>query len=301
MVVRIEGSAAEIDDRLKRAGVHLTAAGGTSHKGPDRARSLAAPSSCSSTSCGASTAPTRAAATSSRSTCPPKGSRVILGPGEDAGVVRLGRGGRGLLRAGGRPREPQSSLADPARRGRGHRHRRHRAGRLLHGGGRGRRDGRAALRRPRRGHGPRASRRSSRAWCRGIWEYGNALGVPNVGGDVFFDKGYDENCLVNVIALGVAREEEIIRSRVPRAAAERALRPPLVGKPTDMSGLGGATMASRILDVGGESGFSTVQIHDPFLKRVLDRGDQERARIPARRRAWRSATRTWAPAASRAR
>jgi phosphoribosylformylglycinamidine synthase len=104
---------------------------------------------------------------------------------------------------------------------------------------------------------------------RGIWEYGNALGVPNVGGDVFFDKGYDENCLVNVVALGVAREEDIIRSRVPAAARREPYDLIIVGKPTDMSGLGGATMASRILDVGGESDFSTVQLHDPFLKRVL--------------------------------
>ena len=104
---------------------------------------------------------------------------------------------------------------------------------------------------------------------RGIWEYGNALGVPNVGGDVYFDARYDDNCLVNVVALGVAREEEIIRSRVPAEAGTEPYVLILVGKPTDMSGLGGATMASRILDGEVEGNVGAVQIHDPFLKRML--------------------------------
>jgi phosphoribosylformylglycinamidine synthase II len=104
---------------------------------------------------------------------------------------------------------------------------------------------------------------------RGIWEYGNALGVPNVGGDVYFDSRYDDNCLVNVVALGVAREDEIIRSRVPAEASTEPYVFVLVGKPTDMSGLGGATMASRILDGEVEGNVGAVQIHDPFLKRML--------------------------------
>jgi phosphoribosylformylglycinamidine synthase II len=103
----------------------------------------------------------------------------------------------------------------------------------------------------------------------GIWEYGNALGVPNVGGDVYFDSRYDDNCLVNVVALGVAREEEIIRSRVPAEAGREPYVLILVGKPTDMSGLGGATMASRILDGEVEGNVGAVQIYDPFLKRML--------------------------------
>ncbi len=104
---------------------------------------------------------------------------------------------------------------------------------------------------------------------RGIWEYGNALGVPNVGGDVYFDSAYDDNCLVNVVALGVAKESEIIRSRVPPEAAGEPYVLVLVGKPTDRSGLGGATMASKILEDEVTAGVGAVQIHDPFLKRVL--------------------------------
>jgi len=119
--------------------------------------------------------------------------------------------------------------------------------------------------------GPKAEnvREIAAGVVRGIWEYGNALGVPNVGGDVFFDRRYDDNCLVNVIALGVAREQDIIRSRVPEDARSEPYDLIIVGKPTDRSGLGGATMASRILDEGGTADIGAVQIHDPFLKRML--------------------------------
>jgi phosphoribosylformylglycinamidine synthase len=114
---------------------------------------------------------------------------------------------------------------------------------------------------------------------RGIWEYGNALGVPNVGGDVYFDSRYDDNCLVNVVALGVAREEEIIRSCVPPEGAREPYVLVLVGKPTDMSGLGGATMASRILDGEVEGNVGAVQIHDPFLKRMLTEANKAALRM----------------------
>jgi phosphoribosylformylglycinamidine synthase len=69
--------------------------------------------------------------------------------------------------------------------------------------------------------GPRASsvREIVRGVVDGIWQYGNPLGVPNLGGDVFFSDRYDENCLVNVVALGLVREDRVVRSRVPEAAA----------------------------------------------------------------------------------
>ena len=104
----------------------------------------------------------------------------------------------------------------------------------------------------------------------GIWQYGNALGVPNLGGDVYFDECYDENCLVNVVALGVVEEDAVIRSRVPEEAAGEPYDVVLVGKPTDPSGFGGATFASRILDE--EKALDdkyAVQVPDPFLKRML--------------------------------
>jgi phosphoribosylformylglycinamidine synthase len=104
----------------------------------------------------------------------------------------------------------------------------------------------------------------------GIWHYANALGVPNLGGDVLFDRGYDDNCLVNVVAVGVVRERDIVRSRVPAEARREPYVFVLVGKPTDASGFGGASFASAVLDEGQEEeNKGAVQVPDPFLKRVL--------------------------------
>ena len=102
----------------------------------------------------------------------------------------------------------------------------------------------------------------------GIWQYGNALGVPNLGGDVAFDRSFDDNCLVNVVAVGLVREDEIIHSRVPEGGEGFALI--LVGKATDWSGFGGAVFASDTLDEADEEvNKGAVQIPDPFLKNVL--------------------------------
>ncbi len=104
----------------------------------------------------------------------------------------------------------------------------------------------------------------------GIWQYANALGVPNVGGDVFFDAGYDDNCLVNVVALGLVRESRIIHSAVPQEAHDEPYDLILVGKPTDDSGFGGAAFSSMTLDEEDEaSNRGAVQVPDPFLKNVL--------------------------------
>ena len=103
---------------------------------------------------------------------------------------------------------------------------------------------------------------------RGIWQYGNALGVPNLGGDVVFHPGFDDNCLVNVIAIGLVAEDEIIHSCVPKNSVGYDLI--LAGKPTDSSGFGGASFASDTLD--GEQAVenkAAVQVPDPFLKNVL--------------------------------
>ncbi|NUQ01241.1 MAG: phosphoribosylformylglycinamidine synthase subunit PurL, partial [Armatimonadetes bacterium] len=104
----------------------------------------------------------------------------------------------------------------------------------------------------------------------GIWQYANALGVPNLGGDVFFDAGYDDNCLVNVVALGMVRESRIIHSRVPAEAHDEPYDLVLVGKPTDDSGFGGAAFSSMTLDEEDEAtNRGAVQVPDPFLKNVL--------------------------------
>lgn len=114
----------------------------------------------------------------------------------------------------------------------------------------------------------------------GIWQYGNALGVANLGGDVYFDESYDENCLVNVVAVGVVKENEIVRSAVPREAETEEYDLILVGKPTDASGFGGASFASDVLDSQewAESR-SAVQVPDPFLKRILAEANKSMLRL----------------------
>lgn len=99
----------------------------------------------------------------------------------------------------------------------------------------------------------------------GIASYGNALGVPNLGGDTVFDGAFDRNVLVNAIAIGLAPAEGVIRSRVPEGPGPWQFV--LVGKPTDESGFGGASFASG--ELGGDQR-GAVQLPDPFLKRVLN-------------------------------
>lgn len=102
----------------------------------------------------------------------------------------------------------------------------------------------------------------------GITRYGNALGIPNVGGETVYHPNFDDNCLVNVVALGILREDEIIHSRVPEGCAGYDVI--LIGKPTDRSGFGGATFSSNTLDQEDEEeNKGAVQIPDPFLKNVL--------------------------------
>ena len=120
----------------------------------------------------------------------------------------------------------------------------------------------------------------------GIAGYANALGVPNLGGDVVFHPGYDENCLVNVVAVGVVKEKEIVRSRVPAEAAEEDYEFILVGKPTDASGFGGASFASAVLDEEDlEQNKGAVQLPDPFLKRVIVEATKEALALARREKA----------------
>ncbi len=74
----------------------------------------------------------------------------------------------------------------------------------------------------------------------GIAGYGNPLGIPNLAGDVYYDPAYNENCLVTVVTLGVVREDHVIHSYAPANADDYVFI--LVGKPTDNSGFGGASI-----------------------------------------------------------
>ena len=102
----------------------------------------------------------------------------------------------------------------------------------------------------------------------GIAGYGNPLGIPNICGDVYFDKEYNENCLVTVLTAGVVKEKNVIRSRAPKNSEGYDLI--LVGKPTDNSGFGGASFASLELEEEKEQqNKGAVQEPNAFLERHI--------------------------------
>jgi phosphoribosylformylglycinamidine synthase len=188
---------------------------------------------------------------------PTKGPRVIQGPGENAGVVDIGDGFAavfkmeshnhpsfiepyqgaatgvgGILRdvftMGARPIANLDSL---------------RFGRPDH---------------PRTAH-------LLRGVVAGIGGYGNCIGVPTVGGEVFFDKAYDGNILVNAFTCGVVRTDRIFYGR-----ASGVGNPVIyVGAKTGRDGIHGATMASDEFSEGGPSQRPTVQVGDPFMEKLL--------------------------------
>jgi len=102
----------------------------------------------------------------------------------------------------------------------------------------------------------------------GIAGYGNPLGIPNIGGDLYYHEGYNENCLVTLVTLGVVREDDIIHSYAPKNADGYDLI--LIGKPTDNSGFGGASFASLELEEEKkEQNKGAVQEPNAFLERHL--------------------------------
>ncbi|MCF7846023.1 MAG: phosphoribosylformylglycinamidine synthase subunit PurL [Candidatus Peribacteraceae bacterium] len=104
----------------------------------------------------------------------------------------------------------------------------------------------------------------------GIAGYGNPLGVPNLGGDIEFEASFDSNCLVNVVAIGVLREDDIIHSYAPKEALRKNYDIIIVGKPTDRSGFGGASFASgELKEEDAEANKGAVQEPNPFLERHL--------------------------------
>ncbi len=102
----------------------------------------------------------------------------------------------------------------------------------------------------------------------GIAGYGNPLGIPNISGDIYYHEGYNENCLVTLVTLGIVREDHIIHSYAPKNAGGYDLI--LIGKPTDSSGFGGASFASLELEEKKkEQNKGAVQEPNAFLERHL--------------------------------
>jgi phosphoribosylformylglycinamidine synthase II len=100
----------------------------------------------------------------------------------------------------------------------------------------------------------------------GIGHYGNSIGVPTVGGEVYFEGPYEQNCLVNAMALGLGEREKLVRS----AAAGPGNTLVLFGARTGRDGIGGASvLASAELGKADEGKRPTVQVGDPFEEKKL--------------------------------
>jgi phosphoribosylformylglycinamidine synthase subunit PurL len=124
------------------------------------------------------------------------------------------------------------------------------------------------------GAGGRRSRYLLDGAVAGIGHYGNSIGVPTVGGEVYFEGPYEHNCLVNAMALGLAERERLVRS----AAAGEGNLLVLFGAATGRDGIGGASvLASAELTgedtatgaTGGSGKRPTVQVGDPFEEKKL--------------------------------
>src|SRR5205823_5793079 len=99
----------------------------------------------------------------------------------------------------------------------------------------------------------------------GIAGYGHCVGIPDVGGELFFDASYAGNPLVNAMCLGVARHDEITLARA--AGAGNALL--LVGAATGRDGIAGAAFASAVLGEDRDARRPAVQVGNPFMEKLL--------------------------------
>lgn len=100
---------------------------------------------------------------------------------------------------------------------------------------------------------------------KGIGNYGNAFGIPTVGGEVFFDEAFEQNPLVNAMSVGILREGEMI------SATSYGEGNPvyIVGSATGKDGVGGAAFASGDLSEDSAKDLPAVQVGDPFQEKLL--------------------------------
>src|SRR3989441_12755012 len=110
-----------------------------------------------------------------------------------------------------------------------------------------------------------ANRRLFTGVVSGIAHYGNCIGVPTIGGEIYFDESFEGNPLVNVFCLGVLRHEQLARG------AARGVGNPVfyVGAETGRDGLAGAAFASRELTEQSREDRPAVQVGDPFKEKLL--------------------------------
>lgn len=100
---------------------------------------------------------------------------------------------------------------------------------------------------------------------KGIAHYGNSIGVPTVGGEIYFDPCYTGNPLVNVMTVGIVKHDQVV-SAVAKGEGNTVL---IVGSATGRDGIHGATFASVELSETSESRRSSVQVGDPFTEKLL--------------------------------
>jgi phosphoribosylformylglycinamidine synthase subunit PurL len=189
---------------------------------------------------------------------PTTGKRVILGPGYDAGVVDVGDGYVATLHI---ESHNHPSAVDPY-------------GGASTGIGGVLRDILSVASRPialvdilrfglidRSGH----SRWLLKNVVRGIADYGNCVGVPTVAGEIEFDDSFERNCLVDVACVGLGKKGDLILGEA-KAPGDVLV---LIGGSTGRDGIKGATFASKNLKEDAASERSSVQVPDPFMKKLL--------------------------------
>ncbi len=186
-----------------------------------------------------------------------KGPQVVVGPGENAGVVDLGDG---LLCCFKIESHNHPSAIEPVQG-------------AATGVGGILRDVFAMGARPvalldalRFGDlGDAAQRHRFAKVVEGVGYYGNCIGVPTVGGETYFDATYQGNCLVNAMCVGLVTAPRLLHA-VARGVGNPVL---LVGADTGRDGIHGATFASVQLDEGAEERRPAVQVGNPFLEKCL--------------------------------
>ena len=99
----------------------------------------------------------------------------------------------------------------------------------------------------------------------GIGGYGNCIGIPTVGGEVKFNDSYNENILVNAMAIGLVKKNKIFYSKAKGINQSVVY----VGSKTGRDGIHGASMASNVFDESTEEKKPTVQVGDPFTEKLL--------------------------------
>ena len=112
---------------------------------------------------------------------------------------------------------------------------------------------------------------------KGIGDYGNAFGIPTVGGEVYFDESYQNNCLVNAMSVGLVDTKKII------SAKARGVGNPvfIVGSATGKDGIKGASFASKDITAESAKDLPSVQVGDPFQEKLLLEATMELAETDA--------------------